>query len=174
LAPRFGAGRARRSLRLWQVPPANLKLVLKHTRCLLLPLVRWTLSSRILTSMVSVGVPGMANSTTSLWFCLSAYATGLGATLIRSFGILAPSFYYSGFSILTSGTPTVYTQGLNCDRIFLHNQFTVTFDSKKAIEWTTTTQLGKLAESASGQSRQCDINGDLMTRITQRMTSSRR
>src|ERR1700674_1784636 len=55
--------------------------------------VRWTLSSRIFTSMVSVGAPGMANSTTSLWFSLSAYATVLGATLIRSSGILAPSFY---------------------------------------------------------------------------------
>src|ERR1039457_2441949 len=55
--------------------------------------VRWTLSSRSFTSMVSVGAPWMANSTTSLWFSLSAYATVLGATLIRSSGILAPSFY---------------------------------------------------------------------------------
>src|SRR2546425_2293775 len=55
--------------------------------------VRLTLSSRIFTSMVSVGAPGMANSSTSLWFSLSAYATVLGATLIRSSGILAPSFY---------------------------------------------------------------------------------
>src|SRR5438874_9376454 len=55
--------------------------------------VRWTLSSRIFTSMVSVGAPGMANSTTNLWFSLSAYATVLGATLIGSSGILAPSFY---------------------------------------------------------------------------------
>src|ERR1022692_4610683 len=55
--------------------------------------VKWTLSSSIFTSMVSVGAPGMANSTTSLWFSLSAYATVLGATLIRSSGILAPSFY---------------------------------------------------------------------------------
>ncbi len=30
---------------------------------------------------------------TSLRFSLSAYATVLGATLIRSSGILAPSFY---------------------------------------------------------------------------------
>src|ERR1022692_3093545 len=30
---------------------------------------------------------------TSLWFSLSAYATVLGAILIRSSGILAPSFY---------------------------------------------------------------------------------
>src|SRR2546427_6855521 len=51
------------------------------------------LSSRIFTSMVSVGAPGMANSTTSLSFSRSAYATVLGATLIRSSGILAPSFY---------------------------------------------------------------------------------
>src|ERR1019366_9070121 len=55
--------------------------------------VRWTLSSRIFTSMVSVGAPGMANSKTSLWFSPSAYATVLGAILIRSSGILAPSFY---------------------------------------------------------------------------------
>src|ERR1700675_3003598 len=53
--------------------------------------IRWTLSSRIFTSMVSVGAPGMANSTTSLWFSISAYAIVLGATLIRSSGILAPS-----------------------------------------------------------------------------------
>src|SRR5208337_4444445 len=46
--------------------------------------VRWTLSSRIFTSMVSVGAPGMANSTTSLRLSGSAYATVLGATLIRS------------------------------------------------------------------------------------------
>src|SRR5580692_7991453 len=52
--------------------------------------VRWTLSSRIFTSMVSVGAPGMANSTTSLWPSLSPYDTVLGATLIRSSGILAP------------------------------------------------------------------------------------
>src|SRR2546428_14002264 len=60
--------------------------------------VRWTLSSRIFTSMVSVGAPGMANSTTSLLFSPSAYATVLGATLIRYSGILAPSFsrtYYT-------------------------------------------------------------------------------
>ncbi len=43
--------------------------------------VRWMLSSRIFTSMVSVGAPGMANSTTSLWFSPSAYATVLGAVL---------------------------------------------------------------------------------------------
>src|SRR5713226_6632332 len=55
--------------------------------------VRWTLSSRIFTSMVSVGAPGMANSTTSLSFSLSAFATVWGATLIRSSGILAPSSY---------------------------------------------------------------------------------
>src|ERR1700694_1498448 len=55
--------------------------------------VRWMLSSRIFTSMVSVGTPGMANSTTSLWFSPSAYATVLGATLIRSSGIVAPSFH---------------------------------------------------------------------------------
>src|SRR5439155_11148155 len=52
--------------------------------------VRWMLSSRIFTSTVSVGAPGMANSTISLWLSLSAYATVLGATLIRSSDILAP------------------------------------------------------------------------------------
>src|SRR2546427_6438504 len=58
------------------------------------------LSPRIFTSMVSVGAPGMANSTTSLWFSPSAYATVLGATLIRYSDILVPSFKnrsYSGF-----------------------------------------------------------------------------
>src|SRR5688572_20877762 len=54
--------------------------------------VRWMLSSRIFASMVSVGAPGMANSTTSLRFSASAYATVLGATLMRVSGILAPSF----------------------------------------------------------------------------------
>src|SRR5260370_13439035 len=54
--------------------------------------VRWTLSVRLFTSMVSVGAPGIANSTTSLSFSLSAYATVFGATLIRSSGILPPSF----------------------------------------------------------------------------------
>src|SRR5467141_4148833 len=75
--------------------------------------VRWTLSSRIFTSMVSVGAPGMANSTTSLSFALSAYATVLGATLIRSSGILAPSFYkilFRNFHFDIRDA-TVYTQG---------------------------------------------------------------
>src|SRR5712692_11932053 len=72
--------------------------------------VRWTLSSRIFTSMVSVGAPGMANSTTSLWFSLSAYATVLGATLIRSSGILAPSFYNPGFPFCLPGHQPVYSQ----------------------------------------------------------------
>jgi hypothetical protein len=44
--------------------------------------------------MVSVGAPGMANSTTSLWFSASAYATVLGATLIRYSDILKSSFVY--------------------------------------------------------------------------------
>src|SRR2546430_69852 len=50
---------------------------------------------RIFTSMVSVGAPGMANSTTSLWFSSSAYATVLGATLIRFSSILATSLVVS-------------------------------------------------------------------------------
>src|SRR6266540_1703263 len=49
--------------------------------------VRWTLSGKSFTSMVSVGAPGMANSTTSLWFSSSAYATVLGATQIVSSSI---------------------------------------------------------------------------------------
>src|SRR3990170_909081 len=52
---------------------------------------KWTLSSRIFTSMVSVGAPGMANSTISLWFSASAYATVSGATFIRTTCILIPS-----------------------------------------------------------------------------------
>src|SRR5271157_3711580 len=59
--------------------------------------VRWTLSSSIFKSMVSVGAPGMANSTTSLWFSPSAYATVSGATFIRNCGTLAPSFSKPGF-----------------------------------------------------------------------------
>src|SRR5437667_2287151 len=57
--------------------------------------VRWTLSSRIFTSIVSVGAPGMENSTISLSFSPSAYATVLGATLIRYSGILATSLVAS-------------------------------------------------------------------------------
>src|ERR1700674_1889880 len=85
--------------------------------------VRWTLSSRIFTSMVSVGAPGMANSTTSLWFSLSAYATVWGATLIRSSGILAPSFYdilfrlFPEFPFRHQGRPQYTPEGLHCDRI---------------------------------------------------------
>src|SRR6266540_3793566 len=52
---------------------------------------KWTLSSRIFTSMVSVGAPGMANSTISLWCSASAYATVSGATFIRTTCILTPS-----------------------------------------------------------------------------------
>ncbi|MGO9012092.1 MAG: GNAT family N-acetyltransferase [Bryobacteraceae bacterium] len=55
--------------------------------------------------MVSVGAPGIANSTTSLRFSLSVYATVLGATLIRSSGILAPSFYNILFRNLHLGIP---------------------------------------------------------------------
>src|SRR5437773_5469459 len=71
--------------------------------------VRWTLSSRIFTSIVSVGAPGMANSTISLSFAASAYATVLGATLFRYSGILATSLAVSkvGFSILTTGTDSM-------------------------------------------------------------------
>jgi len=57
--------------------------------------VRWTLSSRIFTSMVSVGAPGVANSTTSLCFSPSAYATVSGVTLIWYSGNLAPSLAIS-------------------------------------------------------------------------------
>src|SRR5216683_63206 len=41
--------------------------------------------------MVSVGAPGMANSTISLWCSASAYATVSGATFIRTTCILIPS-----------------------------------------------------------------------------------
>ena len=51
--------------------------------------IKWTLSSRIFTSMLSVGAPGMANSTMSLSCCPSAYATVTGATFIRSTCIIA-------------------------------------------------------------------------------------
>src|SRR5688572_21057856 len=71
--------------------------------------VRWTLSSRIFTSMVSVGAPGMANSTINLRFSRSAYATVLGATLIRFSAILAPSFY-PGFPFWVPGRFEVYTR----------------------------------------------------------------
>src|SRR5216684_3598940 len=52
---------------------------------------KWTLSSRIFTSMVSLGAPGMANSTISLWCSPSAYATVSGATFIGTTCILVPS-----------------------------------------------------------------------------------
>src|SRR2546425_9399034 len=57
--------------------------------------VRWTLSGKSFTSMVSVGAPGMANSTTSLFLASSAYATVLGATLIRFSSIVATSLVVS-------------------------------------------------------------------------------
>src|SRR6266540_878567 len=61
---------------------------------------KWTLSSRIFTSMVSVGAPGMANSTISLWCSPSAYATVSGATFIRSTCILTPSSFICLFNNL--------------------------------------------------------------------------
>src|SRR5438045_338860 len=78
------------------------------------------LSSRIFTSMVSVGAPGMANSTTSFWFSPSAYATVLGATLIRS-SIILPSpltCYYPNILNLDIPRRPQYTpNGAHCDRI---------------------------------------------------------
>src|SRR5713101_9649125 len=74
--------------------------------------VRWTLSSRIFTSIVSVGAPGMANSTISLCFSASAYATVLGATLIRYSGILATSLVVSNLSLI-SDLVVDYSPGWN-------------------------------------------------------------
>ena len=77
--------------------------------------------------MVSVGAPGMANSTTSLWLSLSAYATVLGATLIipvswhlTFYNILFRDFHfdirhahsiYPKAYIATAFSPTAAVQG---------------------------------------------------------------